>query len=190
MAGNLGGLSLGFGLSAPVQAHDGLMRELALRHVQGLFSLLTTRDFREATTLRLLPPTQVQLLGAYPRSDWGNPQLLEVARRAEEWTCHAQIVSASGYFKATMRRHDTQGWFWALEWNKYLRVVGAIAKADMALFDALPAPLWHPPSRRAGSIPAGDPTRGRGRGRYVVLRRGRWLLPVTSGMPPFKPRLI
>ncbi|HFJ0421613.1 TPA: hypothetical protein ACGS08_004218 [Pseudomonas aeruginosa] len=144
IADELSGVSLGFGLSAPVQPHGGLVKELALRHVQGLFSLLTTLDYREAATLRLLPAVQIQLLGAYPRSDWGNPQLLEIARRAEDWPCHAQIVSAGGYFKAAMRRHDTQGWFWALEWNKYLRVVGAIAKAEMALFDALPEPPWHP----------------------------------------------
>ncbi|MBV2205715.1 MAG: hypothetical protein KUL87_09860 [Pseudomonas sp.] len=144
VAGELGGVSLGLGFNAPVQADGGLVRELALRHVQGLFSLLTTRDFRETSALLLLPPGQIHFLGAYPRSDWGNPRVLEVTRRAEEWPCHAQIISASGYFKATMRRHDTQGWFWALEWNKYLRVVGAIAKADMALFDALPAPRWHP----------------------------------------------
>ncbi|WP_121207437.1 hypothetical protein [Pseudomonas aeruginosa] len=150
VASKLGSMSLDLGFNAPVQANDNLVRELALRHIQGLFSLLTTRDFREASTLRLLLPMQVQLLGAYPRSDWGNPQLLEVARRAEDWPCHAQIVSASGYFKATMRRHDTRGWFWALEWNKYLRVVGAIAKADMALLDALPDPLWHPLSEGQG----------------------------------------
>lgn len=142
IAGNLGGLSLDIGLSAPVQPNDNLLRELALRHIQGLFSLLTTRDFREAVTLRLLPPPQLQLFGAYPHSDWGNPRLLEVSRRVQEWPCHAQIVSASGYFKVAMRRHQSQGWFWALEWNKHLRVVGGIGTAGTALFKSLPNDQW------------------------------------------------
>lgn len=136
------GLSMSVGFTAPPRANDDAVSDLALSHVQGLFSLLTTQDFREASTLRLLPAAQVKLMGSFGRSDWGNPHLLEVTSRTQAWTCHANIISADGYFKTTMRRHETQGWFWALEWSKFLRVVGGIAHGEMDLFESLPEEKW------------------------------------------------
>ena len=54
--------------------------------------------------------------------------------------------TADGYFRAVMKRDDDQdtGWFWALEWNKSLRVCGAIAKPEERppLFDHLPDASW------------------------------------------------
>ena len=142
IASNHRGLSMAIGFTGPPRANDDAVAELALRHIQGLFSLLTTDDFRDLSTVRLLPARQVKLLGAYGRGDWGHPHLLEATRRTHAWPCHANIISADGYFKATMRRHDTQGWFWALEWNKFLRVVGGIALGEMELFESLPDEKW------------------------------------------------
>ena len=43
-----------------------------------------------------------------------------------------------------MRRSETAGWFWALEWNKSLRVVGGINHVGETnpLFEDLPALDW------------------------------------------------
>ena len=139
---NRPGFSMSVGFTSPPRANDAAVAEIAVSHVQGLFSLLTTHNFQEASTLCLLPARQVRLMGAYGRSDWGNPHLLEVTRRTQAWSCHANIISADGYFKATMRRHETQGWFWALEWNKFLRVAGGIAHGEMELFESLPDEKW------------------------------------------------
>lgn len=136
------GMSGSVGFSGPPNANADAVMELALSHVQGLFPLVTTSDFRDVTAIRLLPGRQVTLLGSFGRSDWGNPHLVEVARRAAEWPCHVSVISADGYFKAIMRRHESQGWFWALEWNKYLRIAGGISISEMGLFQELPDAKW------------------------------------------------
>lgn len=136
------GLSVATGFAGPPRANDAAVQQLALNQVQALFTLLTTRDFRDLSTMRLLPPENVALLGSYGRSDWGHPHLIEVARRAASWPCHANVVSADGYFKAVMSRHESKGWFWALEWNKFLRVAGGIVRDDMSLFENLPDEKW------------------------------------------------
>lgn len=56
-------VALGLGFHAPVQADDDLVKELALRHVQGLFSLLTTCDFRETSTAGACPRIAPALIG-------------------------------------------------------------------------------------------------------------------------------
>ena len=134
------GCEIEFGFIAPPQAIQSYVVDLALRHAQGFFSLLTTQDYR--TTISLLPPPQVQLLGAYPRSDWGHPWVAEVTRRVSSWPCRANVTSADGYFKAIFRRHELEGWFWAFEWNKHLRVLGSIAHGRAELFDGLPNEGW------------------------------------------------
>ncbi len=134
------GSSMTLGFVAPVNALPDLVSELALRHVQGLFSLLTTKNY--LAQVSLLPPSQVWVLRGFTRSDWGHPWLAEVAGRVSDWECRANVVSGSGYFKAMFRRHPTLGWFWALEWNKELRVVGAISHDRPTLFDNLPDEGW------------------------------------------------
>jgi hypothetical protein len=68
--------------------------------------------------------------------------LRTISQRAADWPCHANIRAARGYFRATLRRapDERDGWFWALEWNKYLRVIGAVYHADepVPLFQNLP----------------------------------------------------
>lgn len=145
-----GGGSFSFGLVSPPRVSDDEAKELSLNHVQGLFSLITTEDYLDAAKMRLLPEDQFYLFGIFPRSDWGNPQLVEVSRRVNSWECLANITSADGYFRATVRRDEAQGWFWALEWNKFLRVVGGIATGQTSLFNALPDLKWQPLSGGEG----------------------------------------
>lgn len=94
---------------------------------------------------RLLPPDHCWILGYYHRGDWGNPQLLEVIRRAESWRCCANVSTADGYFRAVMRQQAPgMQWFWALEWNKSARMCRSIGPPGELpeLFHELPELDW------------------------------------------------
>ena len=117
-----------FGFTSPPQPNASYRNRLALRHVQGLYALICSPDPLASDGLRLLRPDHCWILGYYPRGDWGNPQLLELASRAESWPCHANVSTADGYFKAILKRELPGGpWFWALEWNRSARMCGLIA---------------------------------------------------------------
>lgn len=105
---------------------------LAVRQIQALYALVTTVDPRIADLSRILPPDNVIVFGYYNTADWGNPQVLELARRTEEWDCPLRMVTAEGYFRAVLKRAEDAdgGWFWGLEWNQSLRVFGAIGDPE------------------------------------------------------------
>jgi hypothetical protein len=122
------GLGIGMGFVGPPQADREIVCRLALRHVQGLYALVTNAD-RTVQPLTLLFPGWVYVLGYYLRSDWGNSQAIAASERVRDWTVRARIITASGYFQAMLRRDDAAvgTWFWALEWNRYMRVIGGIS---------------------------------------------------------------
>jgi hypothetical protein len=120
-----------------------LAGEVAFSHVQGLFTLITTEDYQDPLKMRLLPQEQFIWYDWYTHQDWGNPRAVEIATRVQDWECLACIVSAQGYFKATLRR-SKQCWFWALEWNRQLRLLGGISDSRMPLFEGLPPEKWIP----------------------------------------------
>ncbi len=134
-----------FGFEAPPQPNEIYRNRLALRHVQGFFALVTSSDPTTRQGINLLPPDYCWVLGYYPRSDWGNSQLTEVTQRCEKWPCYANVSTANGYFKAILKQEapDKQ-WFWALEWNKSVRIAGCIAPPGKlpALFQNLPELDW------------------------------------------------
>lgn|SRR5680860_464802 len=133
-------------LTSPPRLPARLVSFLAYKHIQGLFSLMTSSDPREKT--RLLPHENIHVFDYYNYLDWGNTQLAEVNARVRSWPCYANICAAEGYFRALLRRCvDSQvGWFWALEWNRSLRVIGAIAQPQLIpqLFRDLPELHWTP----------------------------------------------
>lgn len=135
-----------FEVLGPPQFARGSVAELALRHVQGLFSLITSTDPRLPTGTSLLHASYVFHMGPFLRSDWGNAQLKEVVRRVQDWKLLGIISTAKGFFRAEFRRDETgtSQWFWALEWNKSTRVIGVIKKVDdpLPLFDDLPPLAW------------------------------------------------
>lgn len=122
------GLGIRMGFVGPPQADRDIVYRLALRHVQGLYALVTNPD-RTVQPLTLLFPGWVYVLGYYLPSDWGNSQALAASERVRDWTVRARIITASGYFQAMLRRdHAEVGtWFWALEWNRYMRIIGGIS---------------------------------------------------------------
>ncbi len=141
ISGSFGSMSMRFGMVAPPQLDRNKTGEVAFSHVQGLFSLICTEDYRDPLKMRLLPQDQFIWYDWYTHDDWGNPQAVEIANRVDNWECLANIVSADGYFKATLRRSD-EVWFWALEWNRQLRLVGGISLSRMTVFDGLPDEKW------------------------------------------------
>ena len=134
-------MSISMGFSSPPQVNLDCVRRLALRQIQALFSLVTTDDIRMP---RLLPPASFRFFKCYSANDWGNPQLKELVNRVEDWRSHVNIVTADGFFRALLSRDENSvngEWFWALEWNKYLRVIGGLAKMNKPhpqVFDKLP----------------------------------------------------
>lgn len=146
-------------VSGPPQAETSAIHEVALSHIQGLFSLITTRDYRNLESIHLLPEDQFILFGKYSHRDWGNPQAVEIAKRVKDWPCYANISSAGGHFRAILRA-STSGWFWALEWNMHLRIIGGISIAKMEIFENLPEEDWSaiPQGRMRRETPL-DPAR-------------------------------
>lgn len=140
------GGKLTLNLVGPPHVNPDYVRLLAIRQIQGLFALIATEDPRVIDKTKVLPSDRVILFGSFNHLDWGNPQLRELERRTKEWHCCLNVDSASGFFKANLRRppKDELGWFWALEWNRSLRIVGAIfhASATPGWFQGLPELSW------------------------------------------------
>jgi hypothetical protein len=142
--GSMGSLSFSADMVAPPQLDDDAVRLLAFNQIQGFFTLCTTEDYLNPETYLLLEPKHWHFFGSYGHGDWGNPQLRDVADRVREWPVRARIHTASGYFRGCLRRSpDEKGpWHWGLEWNKSLRVFGAIANPSDPLFKNLPELSW------------------------------------------------
>lgn len=141
----IGSEPISFGFASPPQLNRQYANRLALRHVQGLYSLFTSSDPLVASGIRLLPPDHCWILGCFTHRDWGNPQLLELIRRTGDWQCYPTVNTADSFFKAILKREAVdQRWFWALEWNKSIRVCGTIAPpGDLPrLFADLPQLEW------------------------------------------------
>lgn len=135
-----------FGLLSPPQPNRDDLVLLAYNHTQALFSLLTTENPRDGNKLRLLPADHFFCFGYYMHGDWGNLHLAEISQRTSDWPCYANITTADGYFRAILRRSsvDEDGWFWALEWNQCVRVVGGITNSGVGSkpFQKLPELDW------------------------------------------------
>lgn len=139
-----GYLSISADILVPPQLNPEYVHRLATWHIQGLFAMVTGSDPRSSDTLRLLPSSQCHVCGYYANSDWGNVSLIELANRVCKWALCTRIHTADGFFRAIMRRdeEETGEWFWALEWNKSIRLVGGICEpgARPAIFADLPQP--------------------------------------------------
>lgn len=135
-----------FGFVSPPQVDNEYTKLLAFRQIQGLFSLVTSKNPTSKETTRLLPSKHFLFFESYNERDWGNPKIIELIKRTKEWPCICQILTANGYFKAMLRQSSgsKEGWFWSLEWNKYLRVVGGIYNGESIqnIFKDLPELDW------------------------------------------------
>ena len=139
-------IKMTFGLVGPPQENTDHVLLLAFRHIQGIFTLITSKNPLTADGTRLLVAEHFHLFGTYSHSDWGNPQLLAIMERVSNIPCYANILTANGFFRAIMRRNNGEKgeWFWALEWNKSLRLVGSIGLPvnTSKIFSDLPSLAW------------------------------------------------
>jgi hypothetical protein len=95
--------------------------------MQGVFALLMNAD-HTADWLFLLSEKAFWPLRDFPRSDWGNRQVVTVHERTRSWKTLARIVTANGYFKCIVKRsiEPPETWYWMLEWNCSTRLVGGL----------------------------------------------------------------
>ena len=70
--------------------------------IQALLTLVTKAKNNTKENVRLLPLDRFRVSGSYPHSDWGNPQLVEIAGRAASWPSHVAILTADGFFCACL----------------------------------------------------------------------------------------
>jgi hypothetical protein len=140
------GVSMTFTVVSPPQLNGSIVCRLASFHVQGFVALITAKDLAVPIGVHYCPPGRILHFGDFPQRDWGNPQLAEITRRVMDWPCYLQLNAANGFFRGLLRRNPSEPeiWFWALEWNRSLRVVGAIAdpSARLPLFNELPDLDW------------------------------------------------
>jgi hypothetical protein len=144
--GDFGPAQISFGMFSPPQANSSDVKFLAFRHIQGIFSFVTSPDPLTAKGTSLLDWQYFYLYESYRHQDWGNPQLIEIMQRALCIPCCADIKTANGFFKVILRKEEesTGEWFWALEWNKSHRIVGAISSSGKMpkIFEGLPRLIW------------------------------------------------
>ena len=140
-----GPLTFNFICMPQPQLHRPHVVNLAFRHVQGLFAIVTAKS-PKGENYRVLRPSNFYFHNAYISNDWGNPHLVEVEKRTRKWEIVASVNTAERYFKAVLRKRSTkpEEWFWALEWNKQLRVIGALIDEGLSprAFDDLPDQGW------------------------------------------------
>lgn len=149
LSAKFGSANLSLTMSSPPKAVQRHIELLALRHIQGIYSLIASQDPTTIDGTSVLDSSYFHLYESYVHLDWCNPRLLEIMKRVQEIPCYANVTTANGFFKAIMRRKkDDSGewWFWALEWNKSLRVIGTIAFPENPsdIFVNLPELEWKP----------------------------------------------
>lgn len=137
--GSFGPMSMSFTFTGPPQAL-GSEAELARFHIQGFYFLIANMDSASQTESRASTENCLYLQRGYVhplfvlrRSDWGNEAATELAARTAGWETCLKLTTARGYFKATKRRDPTRDKspvFWALEWNRNIRVLGLIREPD------------------------------------------------------------
>lgn len=143
---NFGPMKISFKSTSPPQLSEKYIQELSFYHIQGFFSLLTSKNPEITSGTKLLPEKNIWFHASYNHGDWGNAELIEIEKRINKLRCYANINTADDNFKALMC-HSTENptyWFWALEWNKHLRVVGGIYSSNQCppIFESLPKQKW------------------------------------------------
>lgn len=135
-----------FTLMSGPQPDPARVVDLSFYHLQGLFSLMCSSDPRTSEGTRLLSDKEFGAYSFVLRNDWGNPHQREIMRRLVDVPVIARFDTAGGYFRCVIRRasQPDSPWFWALEWNKSLRICGWIGDAETppAWFLNLPSLGW------------------------------------------------
>jgi hypothetical protein len=114
--------------------------ELAKMQVQAFFYMscnVNAEDIQNSRAFtdqsRIIPRSYVHDVEILRRSDWGNPMARELVKRTRCWEARCVINTARGYFRAELRRSPPDSepaYFWAVEWNTNVRVLGVIGEPD------------------------------------------------------------
>lgn len=145
VSGSFGPARLSFSFLGPPQDAEG-EAELAGFHVQAFFYLISnynpddpakSRAFSKAES-RYLATDDIQPVFSLRRSGFGHEVATELTRQTLGWNQVCWISTARGHFKTIMRK-GPDAFFWAVEWNKNVRVIGLIRKKDQpcAVLDGL-----------------------------------------------------
>lgn len=123
LKGSLGpGMTMSFSTVGPPQLDNARVHELARHHALAFFYLLT---YDGNSRSGRWPPGVFMPVSTERKSDWGNPVQRDFARMTADWPFRMGLSTASGYFKALIRRNMPDDvWSFALEWNRALRCVG------------------------------------------------------------------
>ncbi|WAC47049.1 hypothetical protein OVA03_10030 [Asticcacaulis sp. SL142] len=145
VSGKMGQIPMTFGLHSPPQLNSDYVRDLAFFHIQGLGSMISTHDHLKIEGMGIIPYGTLYSFGFFQHSDWGNVQLIELARRFQGLQEILQLDTAAGFFRAIIYKDAPSGdWYWILEWNKVCRVYGAVTKDGQRplLYADLPQHKW------------------------------------------------
>lgn len=116
------GGSVSFELVSPPSGNEEQISALAQMHIGAFFYLTTYDRDRRAGGFWV---GGFRMLNWAGRSDWGNALQRGFTSHVGSWPTRFLVETASGFFKATIRRDPAAAcWAWALEWNQNYRVVG------------------------------------------------------------------
>ncbi|WP_374595242.1 HNH endonuclease [Sphingosinicella sp.] len=137
--GNFGPANITFSYTAPAQADDRRMFELARLQLVGFFSMLT---YDEAAKRGYFWTGQYAPVVVARQEDWGNPRLLWIDAVSRDWEYRLHAIAADGFYRVWIRRHlgEPAVWAWAIEWNRNFRLAGFFGdpEAIAALLGDLP----------------------------------------------------
>lgn len=115
-------------MSAPPQAYPLRVYQLSRLQLMAFFYFITYDNDRKKGGF--WPGFFFPFLVA-PRSDWGNSVHKGFMNAVRNWDPKFLIVTADGFFKATIRRLSTSiCWSWAIEWNHQYRIVGFFGERE------------------------------------------------------------
>lgn len=114
--GNFGPANITFSYTAPAQADDRRMFELARLQLVGFFSMLT---YDEAAKRGYFWTGQYAPVVVARQEDWGNPRLLWIDAVSRDWEYRLHAIAADGFYKVWIRRRlgEPAVWAWAIEWT-------------------------------------------------------------------------
>lgn len=123
------GVTATFSMAAPPQLEPQRVAALARFHLAALFYWITFDSGSRKGGFWL---GEGVIANIAVRRDWGNSIQRSFAALAGAWEHRIHAVAAGGYFKVSLRRHQTAVcWSWALEWNQNARIVGFLGEASV-----------------------------------------------------------
>ncbi|MBU1194081.1 MAG: HNH endonuclease [Proteobacteria bacterium] len=147
--GNLGKANISFSFTAPPQAPTS-ETSLACYHIQAFFFLISNVNANDIKKSKAFTQKSIYLSKEYIKPlyilrepDWGNIPALELTKRTRNWRIFCNINTAKGFFRAVIRKspdEEKSSFFWALEWNKSIRIIGMIMNSEQnyAVLENLP----------------------------------------------------